>query len=91
MPTQRKNNCFFLLVNVITTVTLVVFKTQILLQMLNGDAIYLFFKMADSTNLENKRLYNPMLYQFCIANNGVETRFWPLFCLKQRTMQWKSN
>ena len=74
MPTQRKNYCF-LHVNVITTVTLVVFKTQILLQMLSGDDLYLFFKLADSTKLENKRLYEPMLYQFCIANNGVETRF----------------
>ena len=74
MPTQRKNYCF-LLVNVITTSTLVVFKTQILLQMLNGDDLYLFFKMAVSTKLENKRLYKPMLYQFCIANNGVEKRF----------------
>ena len=31
--------------------------------MLNGDDLYLFFKMADSTKLENKRLYNPMLYE----------------------------
>ena len=43
--------------------------------MLNGDDLYMFFKMADSTKMENKRLYKPMLYQFCIANNGVETRF----------------
>ena len=34
-----------------------------------------FFRMADSTKLENKRLYKPMLYQICIGNNGVETRF----------------
>ena len=55
--------------------TLVVFKTQILLQMLNGDDLYLFFKMVDLTKLENKRRYDPMLYEFCIVNNGVETRF----------------
>ena len=33
------------------------------------------FRMADSTKLENKGYYKPMLYQFCIANNAVETRF----------------
>ena len=37
--------------------------------MLKGDDLRLFFKMADSTKLENKKRYNPMLYQFCIANN----------------------
>ena len=41
-----------------------------------------FFRMADSTKLEIKGLKQPMLYQFCIANNAVETRFWPLSCLK---------
>ena len=35
----------------------------------------MFFRMADSTKLENKGLYKPMLYQFCIANIAVETRF----------------
>ena len=55
--------------------TLVVFKTQILFQMLIGDDLYLFFKMAGLTKLENKRPYNLMLYEFCIVNNGVETRF----------------
>ena len=36
---------------------------------------FIFSRMADSTKLENKRLYKPMLYQFCIANNEGETRF----------------
>ena len=36
--------------------------------------------MADSTKLENKRLYKPMLYQFCIAANAVKTRFRPHSC-----------
>ena len=51
----------------------------------------IFFRMADSTKLEKKRLYKPMLYQFCIVNNAVETRFWPLSCLKQWATQYKSN
>ena len=71
MPNQRKQFFF----------TLVVIKTQLLLQILNGDDL-LFFRMADSTMLENKGPYKPMLYQFCIANNAVETRFGPLSCLK---------
>ena len=74
MHTQRKRYCFRL-VNVIIATTLVVFKTQLLLLMLNGDDLYLFFRKANSTKLENKRLYKPMLHQFCIAINGVETRF----------------
>ena len=74
MHIQRKQYCF-LLVNVIITTTLVVFKTQHLLLMLNGDDLYLFFRMANTTKLENKRLYKPMPHQFCIAINGVETRF----------------
>ena len=53
--------------------TLVVMKTQLLLQMLNGDDLN-FFRMSDLAKLENKGLYKPMLYQFCIANNAVETR-----------------
>ena len=85
MPTQRKQYCFWL-VNIITT-TLVVIKTQLLLQMLNGDDHYFFFRMVDSTKLENKGLYKPMLYYFFIANNAVETRFWPLYCLKSWTTQ----
>ena len=40
------------------------------------------FRIADSTKLENKGLYKPMLYQFCIAKNAIETRFWPLSDLK---------
>ena len=64
------------------TTTLVIIKTQLLLQMLNGDDLYFFFRMADSYKLENKGLYTPTLCQFCIANNAVETRFWPLSCLK---------
>ena len=47
------------------------------------EMLFIFFRMADPTKLENKRLYKPMLYQFCIANNAFETRFWSLFCLKQ--------
>ena len=54
--------------------TLVVIKTQRLLQMLIGDDHY-FFRMADSTKLENKECYKLMPYQFCIANDAVETRF----------------
>ena len=53
------------------------------------EMIFISFRMADSTWLENKRLYKPILYQFCIANNEVETRFRPLSCLKQWTK--KSN
>ena len=34
-----------------------------------------FFRMAASTKLESKGLYKPMLCQFCIASNAVETRF----------------
>ena len=49
--------------------------------MLNGNDIN-FFRMADMNKLENKGLYKPMLYRFCIVNNAVETRFWPLVCLK---------
>ena len=63
-----KTVLFFLLVNVIISATLVVIKTQLLLQMLTT---IIFFKMADSTKLENKGLYKPMLYQFCIANNAA--------------------
>ena len=37
--------------------------------------LFFFFRMAASTKLKNKRFYKPMLYQFCIANNAVETRF----------------
>ena len=73
MPTQRKQYCF-LIANVILTTTLVVIKTQRLLQMLNGDDLN-FFRMADSTKLENKGLYKPMLDQFCIANNAAEISF----------------
>ena len=36
---------------------------------------FLVYRMAYSTRLENKGLYEKMLYQFCIANNAVETRF----------------
>ena len=52
--------------------------------MLNGDDLLFFFRiiMADSAMLENKGLYKPVLYQFCIANNAVETRFGPISCLK---------
>ena len=39
------------------------------------ETIFIFFRMADSTKLENKELHKPMLYQFCNANNAVETRF----------------
>ena len=74
MPTQRKQY-YFCLVNVIIETTLVVIKTQLLLQMLNGDDLSVFFKMANSTKLEKKGLYKLMLYQFCIANNAVETHF----------------
>ena len=38
---------------------------------------FYFFRMTDSTKLENIGLYKPMLYQFCIANNAIETRFDP--------------
>ena len=41
------------------------------------ETTFIFFRMADSTKLENK-----MLYQFCIANNALKTRFWHLSCLK---------
>ena len=82
MPTQRKQYCFWLK-NIIISTTLVVFKPQLLLQILNRED--LFLRMADSPKLENKRLYKPMLYQFCIANNAVETHLWPLTCLKQCT------
>ena len=57
------------------TTTLVVIKTQLLLQMLNEDDLLFFFSMADSTMPDNKGLYKPMLYQVCITNNAVETRF----------------
>ena len=46
------------------------------------ETIFIFFRMADSTELENKGLYKLMLYQFCIVNNAVEARFWHLSCLK---------
>ena len=49
--------------------------------MLNGDNLF-FFRMAYSTKLENKGFDKPMPYQFCIANNAVETRFLTLSCLK---------
>ena len=34
-----------------------------------------FFRMANSTKLENKSFYKPMLHQSCNAINGVEKRF----------------
>ena len=46
------------------------------------ETTFTFFRMADSTKLENEGFYKPMLYQFFIANNAVETRFWPFSCLK---------
>ena len=46
------------------------------------ETTFIFFRTADSTKLENKGFYKPMLYQICIVNNAVETRFWPLSCLK---------
>ena len=41
------------------------------------ETTFIFFRIADSTKLENKGFYKPMPYQFCIANNAVETRFDP--------------
>ena len=35
-----------------------------------------FASKADS-KLEDKKIYQTMLYQFCIANNAVKTRFDP--------------
>ena len=68
MPTQRKQYCF-LVVNVIITTTLVVIKTQLLLQMLNGDDLNSFQNGFDQAG--KKDFKKPMLYPFCIANNAV--------------------
>ena len=86
MPTQRKQYCFWL-VNIIITTTLVVIKSQLLLQC-SIETTFIFFRMANSTKLENKGLYKPMLYQFGIANNAVETSVWLLSCLKY---EWHSR
>ena len=61
--------------------TLVVFKTQFLLQMLNGDDLN-FFQNGWLDQAGNQRMFKTVLYQFCIAINAVETCFWPLSCLK---------
>ena len=53
---------------------LVVFKTQLLLQMLNGDDLSFFPEWLIRPSWKTKD-YKPMLYQFCIANNAVETGF----------------
>ena len=42
--------------------------------MLNGDDLYLT-QIGRFDQAGKQTTYNPILYQFCIANNGVETRF----------------
>ena len=36
---------------------------------------FIHFSMVDSTSLETREFYEPMLYQFYIAINAVETHF----------------
>ena len=43
--------------------------------MLNGDDPGLFFQNGPFDQAVKQGLYKPMLHQFCIAINGVKTRF----------------
>ena len=56
---------------------LVVIKIQLLLQMPNGDDLY-FFRMSDSTKLENKGLSKPVLINFVLPIMQLKHVFDPL-------------
>ena len=65
MHTQRKQYCFWL-VNVIITTTFVVIKTQLLLQMLNGDDLNFFSKWLIRQSWKIKDFINRCCINFVL-------------------------